>query len=132
MTAGGDDAFDSLLRGVAASPAVTLPPRRLASGEVLADRFVVHAVAGFGGMGTVYRATDRATGQAVALKILAAHGHAEHARFAQEARVLAELAHPAIVRYVAHGTTGEEQPFWRWSGSTARTSPVGSPDRGLT
>jgi tetratricopeptide (TPR) repeat protein len=111
MTTGGDDAFDSLLRGVAASPAVTLPPRRFGAGDVLAERFVIHAVAGCGGMGTVYRATDRVTGQAVALKIVAAQGHAEHARFAQEARVLAELAHPAIVGYVAHGTTGEEQPF---------------------
>ena len=32
-------------------------------------------------------------------------------RFAREAQVLAELNHPAIVRYVAHGETAQGQPY---------------------
>ena len=40
------------------------------SGDVVADRFEVQGRAGAGGMGVVYRATDRLTGATVALKVL--------------------------------------------------------------
>ena len=86
----------------------TLDP--LKAGDVLSDRFVVERHAGSGGMGWVYRALDRVTGDAVALKVMASRGQHED-RFAQEGRVLAELNHPAIVRYVAHGETTQGQPF---------------------
>src|SRR6185369_14174082 len=52
---------------------------------------------------TVYRAADLLTGQDVALKVL--HGKQSSERFNQEASLLADLAHPAIVRYVDHGVT---------------------------
>ena len=39
--------------------------------EGLADRFEIEHVAGRGGMGVVYRATDRLTGDPVAVKIVA-------------------------------------------------------------
>ncbi len=83
---------------------------RLTAGEVLSDRFAIERLAGTGGMGAVYRALDRLTGEAVALKVIAHRGRHEE-RFAQEARVLAELDHPAIVRYVAHGETARGQPY---------------------
>ncbi|HUJ63486.1 MAG TPA: protein kinase, partial [Kofleriaceae bacterium] len=74
-------------------------------GEVLDERFELERVAGTGGMGTVYRARDRATGEPVAIKILrAGEGHSA-ARFVREIRVLAALHHPGIVRYVADGRT---------------------------
>jgi eukaryotic-like serine/threonine-protein kinase len=73
---------------------------------VVSDRFVVERLAGSGGMGAVFRALDRVSGSPVALKVMTARGHHEQ-RFAQEARVLSELNHPAIVRYVAHGETGD-------------------------
>src|SRR4051812_34423060 len=74
------------------------------SGDVVADRFEIERLAGTGGMGAVFRARDRLTGEPVAVKVLAdPRGNAE--RFAREGRVLAELRHPGIVRYVAHGTT---------------------------
>ncbi len=53
--------------------------------------------------------SDRVTGEAVALKVARRGPHEE--RFAREARVLAELDHPAIVRYVAHGETAQGQPY---------------------
>ncbi|HWA71474.1 MAG TPA: protein kinase [Polyangiaceae bacterium] len=75
---------------------------QLSAGQLLAGRFEVRGLAGVGGMGAVYRAWDRQTSALVALKLLAGQ-NAEEERFSREARVLAELEHPAIVRHVAHG-----------------------------
>src|SRR5258708_6611713 len=61
-------------------------------------------------MGAVYRALDRMTGAPAAVKVLTG-GTSLHDRFAQEARVLSELNHPSIVRYVAHGTTSHGELF---------------------
>src|SRR5689334_3787497 len=82
----------------------TRPPcerEAMQPGTVLADRFEIEALAGSGAMGTVYRGRDRRSGDAVAVKLLRATDHA--ARFEREARILANLSHPAIVSYVAHG-----------------------------
>ncbi len=79
------------------------------SGEVVAERFVVERRAGSGGMATVYRALDRSSGAPVALKVLGSDESAD--RFSREVTLLAELSHPNIVRYVAHGVTPEGE---RW------------------
>ncbi|HEY8042064.1 MAG TPA: protein kinase, partial [Polyangiaceae bacterium] len=79
-------------------------------GDVLAGRFAIERLAGSGGMGTVYRAIDRVQGGPVAIKVVAG-GDSEDERFVQEARVLSELNHPAIVRYVAHGLTPRGEAF---------------------
>ena len=78
------------------------------SGDTVARRFQVEQFAGAGAMGLVYRARDAQTGEWVALKVLA-HGSAE--RFLREARALAEVAHPHIVRYVDHGHTEAGEPY---------------------
>jgi eukaryotic-like serine/threonine-protein kinase len=81
-------------------------------GTIVAGRFEIEQLAGRGGMGAVYRARDLSTGQAAAIKILhdeATTGHRE--RFAREARLLAELTHPAIVRYLAFGDTDDGRPY---------------------
>src|SRR5580704_8522882 len=64
-------------------------------------------------MGSVHRARDEATGAAVALKVLrgAAAAGDEERRFAREAATLAELDHPGIVRYVAHGGAAEGDAY---------------------
>jgi hypothetical protein len=109
------DSADSLLRKVVedVDPLTgesSFAPPTLREGDVLANRFIVERFAGRGGMGTVYRALDRVSGSRVALKVLARRGQDDD-RFAQEARVLSQLTHPAIVCYVAHGTTSLGQPF---------------------
>jgi len=67
-------------------------------------------------MGAVFRATDTLDGSACAVKVL--HGQSEElvARFLREGVALAELRHPAIVRYVAHGTdaTGRAYLAMEW------------------
>lgn len=75
------------------------------------DRFELKSEAGTGGMGTVYQAIDRRTGAVVALKVLHARNATESARFDQEARLLAELSHPGIVRYFTRGTAPHGSPF---------------------
>ncbi len=77
-------------------------------GDVVGGRFEVEELAGAGAMGVVYRARDRGNGEPVALKVL--RPGAEMHRFARETRLLAELHHPGIVRYVAHGSS-EEGPY---------------------
>jgi eukaryotic-like serine/threonine-protein kinase len=78
-------------------------------GDVIAERFEVEALSGEGGMGALYRALDRQTGATVAMKCLLGAAQSP-ARFVREARALAELRHPAIVRYVAHGSTPAGEP----------------------
>src|SRR5262245_10635940 len=80
-------------------------------GIVLVDRFEIGGLAGAGGMGTVWRARDRLEGREVALKMLAGTRETERSRFLREAVLLSQLVHPAIVRYVAHGTTSDGQLF---------------------
>lgn len=79
--------------------------------KVVTDRFDVEHEIGHGGMGTVFRARDREDGRVVALKVLRRGTSGDSLRFDREARVLADLTHPAIVRYVAHGLTARGDPY---------------------
>ncbi|WP_437677064.1 protein kinase domain-containing protein [Sorangium sp. So ce131] len=81
------------------------------AGSVIDGRFEVDTLAGAGGMGTVYRALDRASGATVALKLLRESDAQAAARFVHEARALAGLEHPHIVRYVTHGTAPSGEPY---------------------
>ncbi|HUS30680.1 MAG TPA: protein kinase [Kofleriaceae bacterium] len=84
----------------------------LQPGAIVAGRFEIEELAGRGGMGAVYRARDRQTGSVVALKVV--HEEAprdHHERLVREARLLAELQHPAIVKYLAFGATDRGWPY---------------------
>ena len=73
--------------------------------QPVAGRFALLSLAGEGGMGTVWKARDLLTSQLVALKLLNLDVTQpdEVARFDREVSMLAELRHPGIVRYIAHG-----------------------------
>ncbi|MDI1448500.1 serine/threonine-protein kinase [Polyangium sp. 6x1] len=79
--------------------------------ELFGGRFAIEQLASAGGMAEVYRALDRATGARVALKVLHAAGAPFAGHFARESYVLAELDHPGIVRYVAHGAAPSGELF---------------------
>ncbi|WP_437319823.1 protein kinase domain-containing protein [Sorangium sp. So ce385] len=79
-------------------------------GDVVGQRFELLTLAGSGGMGEVFRARDRATGETVALKVVLGEG-AHEARFEREARLLSELSHPGIVRHVAHGRASSGKSY---------------------
>src|SRR4051794_8440706 len=76
----------------------------------VADRFELLAFAASGGMGDVYRARDRTTGAIVAVKLLS-RGPSHVRRFEREAGVLSRIDHPGVVRYVAHGETGNGKHY---------------------
>ncbi|NUP12674.1 MAG: protein kinase [Polyangiaceae bacterium] len=77
------------------------------------DRFVLEGRAGGGGMGDVYRATDRDTGAIVAVKVLRTSASPiERMRFQREIAVIADLRHPNIVGYLAHGSLPDGRPFY--------------------
>ena len=80
-------------------------------GQLIAERFEIERLAGWGGMAAVYRAIDRHTGKPVGLKLLHGQNERDAARFGREAQVLAQLRHPGIVEYVAHGETPDGRPY---------------------
>ena len=82
------------------------------SEPVLIDgRFELLEKAARGGMGAVFRARDRAMQNMVAVKLLREHDADAIRRFSQEARVLGEIEHVHVVRYVAHGKMISGDPY---------------------
>ncbi|HEX2571284.1 MAG TPA: protein kinase [Polyangia bacterium] len=86
------------------------------AGDVIAERYEIEQLAGVGGMGAVYRARERGTGATVALKVLRGGGREDELRLAREARLLADLDHPSVVRYLGQGLTssGEFYLVMEW------------------
>jgi len=76
------------------------------AGLVIADRFKLKRMIGFGGTGQVWESTDLRTMKPVALKILrddVADDLVTQARFRREADTIASLDHPGIARFVDYG-----------------------------
>src|SRR5580698_2964757 len=87
-------------------------------GSILAQRYEVVRELGRGGMGVVYLCRDTVTGERVALKRLRPPEDAkaparpeESWWFQQEARAIAALDHPAIVRARDFGSLADGSPY---------------------
>ena len=80
--------------------------------RVVADRYVLEAVIGRGGMADVYHATDLVLEREVAVKLLRdrASDEHDHQRFRAEAQLLATLDHPNVVTVLDAGVW-EDQPY---------------------
>jgi hypothetical protein len=99
-----------------------------------ATRYTLGEEIAHGGMGTVYRATDTVLGREVAIKVL----HEKYApesgvahRFADEARITAQLQHPAIPPVHDLGTLADGRPFLAMKlikGETLETLLADRPD----
>jgi tetratricopeptide (TPR) repeat protein len=83
----------------------------LSPSPALVERYEILSLLGRGGMGVVYRARDRASGEVVAVKVLLERHASAAERFLREAAVLSGLDHPGIVRYGAHGVTEAGEPY---------------------
>jgi tetratricopeptide (TPR) repeat protein len=97
------------------STAVSLP--------TIGKRYVIQDLLGAGGMGAVYRAHDRLTGQDVALKhvstppnLLMFNSRAGskdlQVALAQEFKILASLGHPNVISVLDYGFDEHRQPFY--------------------
>jgi hypothetical protein len=111
------------------------PAARALLGQIILGVYQLVDVIGKGGMSIVYKARHKMTDQVVALKILPAELaiHADiKARFIEEAKALARLEHPHIVRLYNFGeeAAGSSSPC-----NTSRASPssgASSPPGGST
>lgn len=86
----------------------------VAPGHVLAGRYRVESILGAGGFGTVVAATDLELGREVAVKLLARErlGSAEaRERLRREARALARLDDPRLVRIHDVGELADGRPY---------------------
>ncbi|MDP3277181.1 MAG: protein kinase [Deltaproteobacteria bacterium] len=95
--------IDPTLATLASEPRETHanPGEILAVGTLVADRYVIQALLGQGGMGSVYRAHDRELDELVALKALGgAHGEMESSieRFRREVKLARRVTHPNVAR----------------------------------
>ena len=82
-------------------------------GLVVADRYRIEQLIGEGGIGRVYRARDIMTRELVALKTLRpefARDNRIKRRFMREARAVARLQHPNIVRLFTCGDA-DDTPY---------------------
>lgn len=87
-------------------------------------RYVLQSELGRGGMGVVYRAKDRLTGEVIAYKQILSQDHTATTNFAQtyetdarlslanEFEVLASLRHPYVIGVQDYGFTYNRQPFF--------------------
>jgi len=86
----------------------------------IGDRYRVREALGVGGMGTVYRAYDRLTGDMVALKSVrqeetpgsSTGGLDVRAALVREFQVMASLRHPNIINMLDYGFAPDGQPFY--------------------
>jgi tetratricopeptide (TPR) repeat protein len=94
-----------------------------AATKKIGNRYLLHSTIGQGGMGVVYRATDRLTGREVALKSvttdleslnIADSVQASDFRLAlaREFKLSASLRHPNIVDVLDYGFDDEKQPYY--------------------
>jgi serine/threonine-protein kinase len=80
--------------------------RRVEPGHVFGERYRVLSLLGSGGMGEVFRVEDKASGQALALKVLRpidADDAERVRRFQREIQVLTRIRHPAVLRILDWG-----------------------------
>ncbi len=83
-------------------------------GDVLAGKYLLTRVLGEGGMGTVFAAHEETLGRDVAVKLLHMRGLRPETVFRgmrREARALAAVDHPNIVRVIEAGATTDGMPF---------------------
>ena len=96
------DASPGSTVALACLPTLTPPDAEATAAHLTAaeERYTIEDKLGQGGMGAVYRARDRLLGRIVALKVIRsdAMSPALRARFEAEARAVARLDHPHIVK----------------------------------
>jgi eukaryotic-like serine/threonine-protein kinase len=105
----GDDVIECPTDNV---PLVASSGNALLPGSTFGDRFEIVDLLGEGGMGAVYKARQRFTGQIVAIKMLHATGDQQsYRRFKQEGRAAAAVDHPNVAKVLDFGISDTGQPY---------------------
>jgi hypothetical protein len=76
--------------------------------QILSGRYRIEQMLGQGGMSDVFRAVDVTTGERVAVKVVRSADPDLARRMAQEAKALARLEHPGLVRLLDAGVHDEQ------------------------
>jgi tetratricopeptide (TPR) repeat protein len=95
----------------------------LTTASIINQRYILHEQLGTGGMGVVYRATDRLTGASVALKRVITEpeklqftSKSDNSNYrlalAQEFKLLASVRHPEVVSVLDYGFDEAQQPYF--------------------
>jgi len=87
------------------------PTRAVPSAAVIGKRYRLEELVARGGTAEVWRATDLSLDRVVALKLVTASHEESAARAADEAKTLAQLAHPNLVQVYDAGTDGAGRPW---------------------
>jgi serine/threonine-protein kinase len=97
----------------AASSTENNPSFAYAPGDLIASKYRLEQLIGEGGMGAVFRARNTSLDMLVAIKLLRADLNRAllAGRLMQEARAVAKLTHPGIVRVFDVGQTALGDPF---------------------
>jgi len=84
---------------------------RVASGQLVLERYTLEQEIALGGMGAIWTAVDP-DGRQVAIKLLAEIADDPNlpARLAREAALLARVKHPNVIGLIDHGVIGRAQP----------------------
>jgi len=85
-------------------------PEALASGDLIADRYLLEDIVARGGMGAVWSGFDRKLRRRVAIKVVALDGGdgVEAGRFKREAEISGQLRGPSFVDVYDHGILEHE------------------------
>lgn len=94
-------------------PREAIPLSRYVEGEIIADKYKLASQLASGGMGALWVAKNLQLDAPVALKLIRADVASKELeeRFLTEARTLARLRHPNIVRVFDFGRTRHEDPY---------------------
>ncbi len=85
------------------------------TGQILSGKYRILRLRGEGGFGSVYEAVDEMLGATVAVKVLhigAAHDREMLRRFMGEAKLLTNLDHPNVVRWITFDRTDEDLHYF--------------------
>ncbi|MBX3152520.1 serine/threonine protein kinase [Candidatus Obscuribacterales bacterium] len=90
-------------------------PKKSPVGQTFANKYEIVGQIGQGGMGIVYKANDMILARTVAIKVIKANSQAkveEISRFQLEAKSIAKLDHPNIIRVYEMNVTTDGDPYF--------------------